>query len=297
MAVKMSIDVRRYPKPDLPYRYEFSPDELSEVKTCVEAHGFAIVKQVLTAELVEQLKAAVAAVLDPKGDMPQGESGSHLSFVEATPVMWKLLEHEPFMRMARCTCAAEALTINRSAAILRKPGSAVVGWHTDWRGWAHTPPVNPGTVLNRGAEPSGLWFYLTGSRPMHGGLCVIADSHREDWPGPAGFDLTEDRTSFVRREKSRDDLTPFDVPGLVPLYTDRADLIVFAHRTYHAAFPNQADEVRLSCAIGFRNRATRTDAPWALPDSARKFMDELPERLKEYVDGYTGFDGSWKAQM
>ena len=83
----------------------------------------------------------------------------------------------------------------RSAAIIRMPGSTPVRWHSDWCGFS--PEVsNCSDILNTGLWPSGKWFYLTGSRPEHGGLCVLEDSHVEGWEGPEGLRLTSAQPSF-----------------------------------------------------------------------------------------------------
>ncbi len=79
--------------------------------------------------------------------------------------------------------------------LIRRTGSAPVAWHTDWCGYS-TAIKHSGDVLNRGSWLSGKWFYLTGSRPEYGGLCVIEDSHAEGWEGPEGFRMTADRRSF-----------------------------------------------------------------------------------------------------
>ena len=39
------MDYSHIEKPDLGYRYEFSVDELDAMNECVEAHGFAIIKE------------------------------------------------------------------------------------------------------------------------------------------------------------------------------------------------------------------------------------------------------------
>ena len=53
---------------DLPYRYEFEADELSAIKVCHDEHGFAIVKNMLSPDYVEELKESVSQVLDQAGD-------------------------------------------------------------------------------------------------------------------------------------------------------------------------------------------------------------------------------------
>ena len=86
----------------------------------------------------------------------------------------------------------------------------------------------------------------------------------------------------------------FDIPGLVPLFTNGGDMIVFAHRTYHGAFPNRSNEIRLSCGIGFRDRNHRIEIPWEIPPQGRWFLDNLPDHLQDYTDGYTSINLEWQ---
>ena len=288
------MDYSHIQKPDLGYPYEFNLDELDAAQACVEAHGFAIVKGVLPDALVEALQESVKEVLDPDDSLGEGNSFTHTSFIEHSPVMWKMLDHEPFMKVQRVFSRAEELTIHRSAAILRNPGSEPLRWHSDWRGFSRRPPIDSGDVLNRGPWPSGLWFYITGSHPAHGGLAVIEDSHVEDWEGPEGFQLTPDRGSFHPEGTEPHGHIGFDVPGLVPLFTDPGDEIIFAARTYHSAFPYRVDRVRLSCGVGFRPRGYQIHAPWPLSESAQAFIRAFPKHLKPMAEEYVGIDTSWR---
>ena len=281
-------------KPELDYTYEFAVDQLSLMSECLEAHGFAIIKDVLPPELVESAKQAVFDGTDPKRELEPGQSRTRHVWIESGPGAWQLLEYEPFMRIHRHLIGAEELTLHRSAAIIRMPGSQPVGWHTDWCGFSTGAPKNSGDVLNRGLWPSGKWFYLTGSRPEHGGLCVIEGSHVENWEGPEGFNMTTDRRSFYKIGEEEKGYVGFDIPGLVPLFTNPGDMIVFAHRTYHGAFPNQIDEIRLSCGVGFRSREHRIDIPWEIPDEGKQFLADLPPHLHQYTDGYTSIDLGWQ---
>jgi len=280
-------------KPELDYQYEFQMTELDAMEECLERHGFAIVKDVLPQTLVDQLKAAVYAGTDPNGSLQPGESRTRHAWIESGPGAWSLLDHAPFMEIQRRLIGTDELTLHRSAAIIRKPGSQPVAWHTDWCGYSAETKTS-GDVLNRGLWPSGKWFYLTGSRPIHGGLCVIEDSHVEGWSGPEGFTLTADKRSFYRNGTEERPYTGFDIPGLIPLFANGGDMILFAHRTYHGAFPNQSDETRLSCAIGFRERTHRIDIPWAIPAEGQQFMADLPAHLQRYLDGYTSIDMNWR---
>ena len=288
------MDQSEITKPELGYRYEFGTDELDEMSACVDAHGFAILKGVLEEEVVEGLRQAVWDGTDPERTLGPGESRTRHAWIESGPGAWSLLENESFMRIHHHLIGTDDLTIHRSAAIIRMPGSAPLQWHSDGCGFSDEAPVNSGDVLNRGMWPSGKWFYITGSRPMHGGLCVIEGSHVEGWEGPKGFNLTSDKRSFypVGEEESR--YTSHEVPGLVPMFTDPGDMIVFAHRTYHWAFGNREDEPRLSCAIGFRDSSHRIDVPWEIPEVGQKFMGDLPDHLQHYLDGYTSINMEWR---
>jgi ectoine hydroxylase-related dioxygenase (phytanoyl-CoA dioxygenase family) len=283
-------------KPQLAYRYEFSLDEVEAAQACVEAHGFAVLKNVLAPAMVDDLCASVLAVVDPQNELRSGQSRTHTSFIEHSSALWKLLDDERYMHAQRVFCQAPELTINRSAAIIRHPGSAPLVWHSDWRGFAAGLPKTANDMLNRGPWPSGLWFYITGSNPQHGGLAVIADSHEPDWPGPAGFVLTPDQASFYPKGGEPKGYVGFEVPGLVPLFTEPGDEIIFAARTYHAAFPNQTDQVRLSWAIGFRPRSMRINAPWPLSVTAQAFIRAQPIHRQPLVENYVGIDPSWRSE-
>jgi hypothetical protein len=288
-----AADVR---KPKLSYDYEFPADRLDRIVACTAEHGFCVAKEVLSPAMVDVLCSDVWRVVDPDRTLGPGESRTYHAWFDEATEAWALLDSPRFMNLPRALLGTDEICINRSAAIIRRPGSATVGWHTDWRGQSDDPPRDSGQVLNRGSWPSGIWFYVTGSRPTHGGLCVIEDSNHIDWTGPQGFRLTADRYSFVREDAGDDErYEGFDMPGLVPLFTEPGDCILFADRTFHGAFPNGEERTRLSCGCGFRKKSDVIDAPWELPATARAFVDALPGRHKRYVDGYTGIDSSFGA--
>lgn len=290
------MDDSHIQKPVLGYQYEFAIDELEAAHQCVEAHGFAIIKKMLSDELVEELQESVKQLLDPDNTLGEGNSYTHSSFIEHSPSMWKLFDNEPYLRAQKTFCQSEELAILRTAAILRNPGSAPLAWHSDFCGFSNGPPKFSGDILNRGPWPSGLWFYITGSNPEHGGLALIEDSHRTDWSPPEGFQFTPDRRSFHKQGTEPNRYVGFDVPGIVPIFTDPCDQIVFASRTYHAAFPNRTDRVRLSCALIYRPRDYRIDAPWPLSENAKAFLEAFPQRLRPFVDGYVGIDDDWSGE-
>ena len=294
----MTIDAAEVRKPKLGYDYEFAADRLDRIVACTQEHGFCVAKEVLSPAMVDVLCNEVWRVVDPERSLGPGESRTYHAWFDEATEAWALLDDDRFMNLPRALLGTGEICLNRSAAIIRRPGSATVSWHTDWRGQTDDPPRDSGQVLNRGSWPSGTWFYVTGSRPMHGGLCVVEDSNQVGWTGPKGFRLTADRYTFVREDAADEErYADFDIPGLVPLFTDPGDCILFADRTFHGAFPNREDQTRLSCGVGFRKQSDVIDAPWELPATARAFVDALPERHKRYVDGYTGIDTSFGQAM
>ena len=288
------MDYSDTPPADLPYRYTFDTDELDAIKACHDEHGFAVVRRVIGAERVEGLKESVRDVLDPMADLGPGETRVQHAFIEYSNCMWRLLEDEAFMAVHRRISATNELTLNRSAAILKNVGAPAVRWHTDWQGFGLERPQSASDVLNVGEWPSGMWFYLNGTRPGRAGLAVIADSHRMDWTGPAGFAFTDRRRhSFHRQGEAAEAYAGFDVPGVVPLFTEPGDLIVFAARTYHGAFPHAGDEPRLSVGLNLRHGRAPLDPVWPLPAGVDRFRKGLPERLFPCVEHYAGYDPEW----
>ncbi|MEE2627312.1 MAG: hypothetical protein VX670_02385, partial [Candidatus Latescibacterota bacterium] len=117
---------------------------------------------------------------------------------------------------------------------------------------------------------------------------------KPDWTGPEGFELTEDRSGF--RPVGADASVRWnqmDVPGCVAVVAQPGDLICFAALTYHANMATQ--ERRYSCGMGFRPKREKIDAPWPLPETAKALSARLPAHLQTYMDGYTGYDGAWRA--
>jgi len=269
-----------YPSPPT-YRHAFQPHELDAIEQCHDEHGFAIVKGVLSTDEVDRLKADIIATLDAGGTLKDGETRYAHWFVEKSPAMRQLLANEAFTAVGAKLNGTDELTVNRSAAILKAPGSAAGGWHTDYALGATEP------TFNNGHWPNGLWFYLTGSSPEQAGLAVIDGSHREDWPGPAGFRMVEGGSYFEPEGGSWAGIDAFtDVPGVVPIISDPGDLVIFAARTYHAPFAHRGTAPRHSVALILRPRASKIAADSPLTPEVEKMIAGLPEDLGRYFVNY-----------
>lgn len=279
------------------YQFEFDKDDLQAIRECNEQHGFAIVKEVLTSELHEELKEEVRSVLEPRFVDESIRSATSGAFIEEAPALLKLLRYEPLLRIVRYLNDGESITLNRSAAIYKKPGAAAgvlhsdaMAWHTDWGPLEH--PYKTNEVLNNTGAVS-CWFYLTGSNPQNGGLSIIPDSHTEDWEGPEGFAFTKNRKSFYPVGTEPKAYTLMDVPGAMAVVTEPRDLVLFAERTYHGVNPHRGEAPRLSCAVSFRKKSRVIEQHWPLSESALRFIESCPEDVRELVEGYLGLGKSW----
>jgi hypothetical protein len=276
------------------YNVYFDRDDIDLALACMDEYGYCVIRNVIDTDLVQDLKRAIDEALDPKSDLPPAANRYHMMFAEAGPSLWQLTEQSSYMNYVHKVHGTTDLTLHRSAAILRTPGEGMGLWHTDHRGHIGKPRI-ANEVLNRYAIPSGSWFYLNGSHPDRSGIAVIEKSNGPDWPGPEGFELKPDRTGFHRIGEAKDTShSGMDVPGCIGIIAEPGDLICFAALTYHANMAS--NERRYSCAFGFRPKTIRIDAPWPLPDAARDMVNWLPNHLKPYTDGYTGYDGNWRLE-
>jgi hypothetical protein len=280
-------------KPKLSYRYEFKPFETDEILSCNEKHGFAVVKGFIPGDWVVDLKRSIDQIVNPNNDLKAGETRFHTTFVEVSEPLQRFFDYKPYMELFYAMLGTRDVTLNRSAAILKSPGAGFGAWHTDWVPKQENP-TQSNQVLNSGEWPSGFWFYLNGTHPARAGLALIEDSHVKDWAGPEGFELTEYKKSFCRKgDATKERYANFDVPGMIPLYTDPGDLIIFAARTYHGVFVHNGTENRYSCAVGFRAKSDKLVAPWPMPEQGKKFVASAPARWKPMLEEYTSLSREW----
>ncbi len=276
------------------YNIYFDSSDLETALICLSENGYCVIKRMMPYRWVDELKSEIDRVLDPGQDLPESSNRYHMMFAEESEVLWRLMDHSPYLNFLRLIHGTESVCLHRSAAILRSPGESMGNWHKDHRGHIKKPKT-ANDILNRLSIPSGCWFYLNGSHPDRSGIAVIEKSHIIGWDGPEGYRLTQEGSTFCPIEASSDyPCNSMDVPGCVAICADPGDLICFAARTFHANVATQ--ERRYSCGLGFRPKSDCIDAPWPLPQTASALAERLDSRHRSYLDGYTGFDGSWIAE-
>ena len=277
------------------YNIYFDRDEIQDANTCMNEYGYCVIRKMIDQELVEELKHSINEIIDPERDLTPASNRYHMAFAEECKPLWKLLDHAPYLNYLHQVYQTNNLCLHRSAAILRTTGEPCGTWHTDSCAHIEKPKI-ANDILNRYSLPSGSWFYLNGSHPDHSGIAVIENSHCPNWNGPEGFEFTPNRRRFHPIGDAMDsEYNKMDVRGYIAVVAEPGDLICFAALTWHTNMAT--NERRYSCGIGLRPKSIKIDAPWPLPVTAQRMIDELPEHLKPYADGYTGYDGQWKADQ
>jgi ectoine hydroxylase-related dioxygenase (phytanoyl-CoA dioxygenase family) len=278
---------------ELPYRFEFQAREFDEILACYTEHGFAIVRQMATPAIVEDLRHAVWEVLGAKDPPALGHNRTTPDFVERSERAIRLLDADAYVELNRRMFGTDALTIHRSFGVLKNAGSAAVAWHRDFHHIVYEQPSEPDEFLDAGDHGFRALWYLDGSYPDNGGLWLIPDSHRDDWPGLPGFAFAEGRKSFHRIGEEPVHYEGFDAPEMLPLVVDPGDLVLYSLNTYHAAAP-QLEGLRRACAIILRPSEPAIAVPWQETAATREFLAAVPERFASFVTNYVGIDYRWE---
>lgn len=280
------------------YRYEFRHDEADAMFQCLRAHGFAIIKNIITADENARLSESIRRVAMVDGKLPAGQTNLYnTSFVEHSPELVDMLRHPRFMAVAKASLPGAELTVHRSACIVREPGDGGMLWHSDYS-YPIRPPSSASEALNvtppDRSTPS-IWFYLTGCKPSDGGIALIPGSHTLDWQPPEGYELSYDRR-FLRKKGDSKPLLDMNIPGAMPVVMGPNDMVLFDLATYHGVFNHQGTQTRLSCALVLRDRALPFTVPWTRPAGAQQLVDSVAADLKPYFNDYVGLDNRWRPE-
>ena len=122
---------------DTGYEYVFTTDQLTEMVACHDAHGFAVVKDILTDEQVREMRAEI------------DEKGACQPSIERYVTQQRLLANPRWMAVSDALLdvgpgeEAMGLTCHHSAVLVRERGTPggdlAVAWHTD----THAVPISP----------------------------------------------------------------------------------------------------------------------------------------------------------
>ena len=120
---------------DTGYEYVFTTEQLTEMVACHDAHGFAVVKDILTDEQVREMRAEI------------DEKGACQPSIERYVTQQRLLANPRWMAVSDALLdvgpgeEAMGLTCHHSAVLVRERGTPrgdlAVAWHTD----SHAVPI------------------------------------------------------------------------------------------------------------------------------------------------------------
>jgi len=276
------------------YNIYFDKTDHAGIRLALDTYGYCVVRKVIGLDRVQQFKDEIDRLLDPDRSLPLASSKYHLAFAEECTAMWDMVDDADYMNLRFALIGDRNICLHRSAAILRTAGEPMGGWHSDHCGRVKGPKTHANDFLNAYTFESGAWFYLNGSHPDRSGIAVLENSHTEDWTPPDGFHLDEERRNIFRDDlgESKGSYSQLDIPGAVPVVSDPGDMILFSALTYHVNMAT--NERRYTCAMAFRPKSIKINAPWALPESARNMINRLPARYLPFTEGYTGIDPNWK---
>lgn len=277
---------------DLPYAHAFGATALGDAIACYREHGFAIVRSLAPPDVLHDLRQAVEDVLGGP-PLAHGENRTTPEFVERSPLAIRVLDIEAYVELNRRLLGTRELTIHRSFAVLKHAGSAAVAWHRDYHHLEGAAPTEPDQFLDPGDHGARMLWYLDGSYPDEGGLWIVPDSHRDDWPGLPGFAFTPGRKSFHREGEPPRDCTAFDAPQMFPLRVDPGDLLLYSLRLYHGAAAQPSGR-RRACAVLLRPTVPALEVPWEQPESSRRFLEQVPPRFAAFARNYVGIDYRWR---
>jgi ectoine hydroxylase-related dioxygenase (phytanoyl-CoA dioxygenase family) len=232
-------------------------------------------------------------VIEPKVNPDPGSTTFCLDFIEDSPELARLLTMKPYLDVLRAVHKNPELTLHRTAALYKRVGAIDEAWHTDWAPTGVLPRRNDHVLNNSGA--CSPWFYLNGTHPSRGGLAIIPESHRPDWPGPRGMEFTEHRKFFFRKsDPERKLVADKDFEESFSLFTDPGDMILFAERTYHSPHAHHGTETRLSCAAGFRPGRKPLPHAWPRPEKTQRWVASMPAEVQPLLEHYTGIVRDWR---
>jgi ectoine hydroxylase-related dioxygenase (phytanoyl-CoA dioxygenase family) len=231
---------------------------VDSLELCYRDNGFAVLRGVFTAGLMDRMEsecvAAQQKVIDRElparygstvflDDVAKAERfANYVEFVnELCPAVREAATHPVLVAVLRRLLGEGAWlrdnsqfgVVYQDARPSAESGYSRIGWHSDWQA-GPSLDVWPGSAFT---------FHIDGTSPANGFLRVVPGSHQ--WATPAPFDNVNDIEVPVDAKPAGGytDVAPpvampmrFEpVPGEIPVYTERGDIILHDAYLWHSA--------------------------------------------------------------
>jgi ectoine hydroxylase-related dioxygenase (phytanoyl-CoA dioxygenase family) len=231
---------------------------LDAMELCYHENGFVVLRGVFSPELMDQMEAecvrAQQQVIDHEIDERYGSTvflddvakaekfANYVEFVnELSPAVVVATTHPNLLTALRrllgedCWVrdASQFGIVYQDARPGKESGYTRIGWHSDWQA-GPSLTIWPSTAFT---------FHIDGTSPENGFLRVVPGSHR--WATPAPYrnvNNVEVPDSAAVAGGYTDTPPPFEmplrfesIPGEIPVYTERGDVILHDAYLWHSA--------------------------------------------------------------
>ena len=236
----------------------FDEATLDAMELCYHENGFVVLRDVFSPELMDRMEAecvraqqqVIAHELDERygstvflDDATKAEKfANYVEFVnELSPAVVDATTHPnllaPLRRLLGEDCwvrdASQFGIVYQDARPGKESGYTRIGWHSDWQA-GPSLKIWPSTAFT---------FHIDGTSPENGFLRVVPGSHR--WATPAPYrnvNNVEVPDSAAVAGGYTDNPPPFEmplrfeaIPGEIPVYTERGDVILHDAYLWHSA--------------------------------------------------------------
>jgi ectoine hydroxylase-related dioxygenase (phytanoyl-CoA dioxygenase family) len=231
---------------------------LDALELCYRENGFVVLRGVIDAELTDAMEAECVAAQEQviAHELPQRYGSTvflddvakaerfanYVEFVnELSPAVRDAAAHPVLLTVLRRLLGEDCWLrdsnqfgiVYQDARPGKESGYSRIGWHSDWQA-GPSLDVWPSTAFT---------FHLDGTSPANGFLRVVPGSHQ--WATPAPYKNVNDvevPADAVPARGYTDDPPPSEmpmrfeaVPGEIPVYVERGDVILHDAYLWHSA--------------------------------------------------------------
>ncbi len=215
---------------------EFVFPELQGISDAYDRDGFAIVRQVLDSELLEELNRHIDWLIERHPELEPEGLGCHL--IADDPFWVRFLSDPHLLDVAEALIGPD-IALFAADYICKPPRTGKgVQWHQDGHYW----PLEP-------LEVTTAWFAVTESVPQNGGVRVIPGSHLI---GLQKHAATREDHLLLKKV----DPAVVDESKAIDIELDPGDISVHHPLILHGSEPNTSDRWRRGGSIQYMPATT-----------------------------------------
>lgn len=221
---------------------DYSYPDLKGIGKDYERDGFAIVRNVLPADLVREVDRHIDWLMERHPELPPESLGHWL--IADDPFWVRFLSDRHLMDVAEALVGPNVAFF--AADYICKPprrGKGVL-WHQDGHYW----PLEPMDVIT-------IWFAITASLPSNGCVRVIPGSHRSGLHNHS----PERKDNYILNQADPD---AFDENQAVDLVLSPGDVSVHHPLLLHGSNPNESNAWRRGGSIQYMPATTKVTREW-----------------------------------